>query len=63
MDEGGKRRFPRWLFTILAVGGLLVSGIYIGMMRLEGAATGQVVRAIAYGVFGLLMLWGAVGKR
>ena len=33
------------------------------MMRLEGATTGHVVRAAVYGVFGLLMLWGALGSR
>jgi len=53
-------RPPRWLFAILTVGGLLASGIYLGMMRVEGAITGHVVRAVAYGAFGLLMLWGAL---
>ena len=54
---------PRWLFAVLAVGGLLASGIYLGIMRLDGASTWNVVRAILFGVFGLLMLLGAMGKR
>jgi hypothetical protein len=63
MAESGARRPPRWFFAILTVGALLASGIYLGMMRLEGATTGHIVRATVYGVFGLLMLWGALGKR
>jgi hypothetical protein len=54
---------PRWLFAILAVGGLLASGIYLGIMRLDGASTGNIVRAALFGVFGLLMLLGATGGR
>ncbi|HSM16006.1 MAG TPA: hypothetical protein VK845_03275 [Gemmatimonadales bacterium] len=63
MTRGSIRRPPRWTFVILAVGGLIASGIYGGMMRLEGVTTGHVVRATVYGVFGLLMLWGALGSR
>ena len=62
MKEERKRRFPSLLFGILAAGGLLASGIYLGMMRFGGATTGHVVRATVFGVFGLLMLWGAIKK-
>ena len=48
---------------ILTVGGLVASGIFIGIMRAEGTTAGNMARAIGYGVFGLLMLWGAVGRR
>ena len=54
---------PRWLFTILAVGGLVASGIHLGMIRCEGASTGHVLRSLGYGVFGILMLWGVLAKR
>ena len=63
MDKRVVRQPPRWLFTILTVGALLASGIYIGMIHVEGASTGHIVRAAGYGVFGLLMLWGALDKR
>ena len=53
---------PRWMFLALTVGGLLAAGIFIGIMRVEGATTGNMVRAIGYGVFGLIMLWGAVRR-
>jgi hypothetical protein len=56
-------RPPRWLFAILSVGGLLACGIYLGMMRVEAATAGHVVRAVVYGAFGLLMLWGALGGK
>lgn len=56
-------RPPRWIFIVLTVGGLLASGIFVGIMRVEGATAGSVIRAIAYGLFGLAMLWGAVRWR
>jgi hypothetical protein len=54
---------PRWIFILLTVGGLVASGIFVGIMRVEGATTGNVVRVIGYGVFGLVMLWGAVKQK
>ena len=63
MAADGIKRPPRWLFTVLAVGALLASGIYLGMIRVEGISTGHVIRASAYGVFGLLMMWGVLGSR
>ncbi len=54
---------PRWFFSILAVGGFVACGIYLGMIRAEGVSTGRVIRAVGFGVLGLLMLWGVLGKR
>ena len=54
---------PRWFFSFLAVGGFIACGIYLGMIRAEGVLTGHVIRAVCFGVFGLLMLWGMLGKR
>jgi hypothetical protein len=61
--DDDRRRFPRWLFAVLAAGGLLAAGIYIGMMRVEGPTTGGAVLAALYGVFGVVMLWGAASGR
>jgi hypothetical protein len=63
MEANRSKIPPRWLFTILAVGGFWASGIYLGMIRAGGSSTGDVVRVIAFGIFGVLMLWGALGKR
>jgi len=51
------------MFAILVVGGFIACGIYIGMIRIDGASTGHVVRAIGFGIMGLLMLWGVIGKQ
>jgi hypothetical protein len=60
MEESRTRSFPRWLFAILAIGGLLASGIYIGIMSVEGFAGMRLVQAAAFGLLGLLMFWGAI---
>lgn len=54
---------PRWLFAILACGGLWASGLYLGISYAGDATTGTIVRTILYGLFGLVMLWGVLGKR
>jgi hypothetical protein len=51
------------MFIVLTVGGLVASGIFVGIMRVEGATTGNVIRVIGYGVFGLVMLWRAVKRK
>jgi hypothetical protein len=53
---------PRWLFAIVMAGAFLACGIYLGRIRAEGAATGHVVRVVLYGVIGLAMLWGVLGR-
>lgn len=54
---------PGWIFTILMVGGFITCGLYLGMMRIEGVSTGDVLRAVGFGVLGFLMLWGALSRR
>ena len=54
---------PRWLFAIVMVGSFLACGIYLGLIRAEGAETGYVVKVAVYAVIGLFMLWGTLGKR
>jgi hypothetical protein len=63
MDERRVRPPPRWFFSILAVGALVACGIYLGLMRAEGVSTGYLIRAAAFGVLGLLMQWGVLGRR
>ena len=54
-----KRRVPWWVFAVIAVGALLACGTYLGIMSVEGPSTGHLVRAVVFGVLGLVMLWGA----
>ena len=63
MANRGARLPPRWFFAILAAGGFLASGIYLGMIRAEDATTGNMVRATLYGLLGILMMWAVLGKR
>jgi hypothetical protein len=58
-----KKRAPWWLFALVAGGALLASGIYIGIMSVEGTTTPHVARAIAFALLGLIMLWGATHSR
>jgi len=63
MDGGSRSRPPRWVFAIPMVGGLLACGIYLGMMRVAGVSTGDLVRAIGFGLLGLGMLWAVLARR
>ena len=63
MRSAESHTMPRWLFTCLAVAGFWASGLYLGMIRVEGALASFTVRTIAFGLFGLLMLWGSLARR
>ena len=63
MTNDKARRLPSWMFTVLMVGGFLACGIYLGIMRAEGATAGHVLRAVGFGALGFLMLWGVLAKR
>jgi hypothetical protein len=54
---------PQWFFFILSVGSFVACGIYLGTIRAEGVSTWHVVRAAGFGVLGLVMLWGVLGRR
>lgn len=58
-----KNRAPWWLFALIAVGTLLASGIYAGIMSVEGTTSRHIVRAVGFGLLGLIMLWGATHSR
>ena len=63
MKKTEKQSFPRWLFAIIAIGGLLASGIYLGIMSVEGFAGMRIAQAAGFGIMGLLMSWGALSNR
>ena len=63
MTERSPRTPPRLLFAILAVGGFIACGIYLGMIRAGGLTTGYIIRAAIFGLFGILMMWGVLGRR
>jgi len=54
---------PRWFVAVVASGAFVACGIYLGMMRVEGFSADEAIRAGAFGVLGLLMLWGVLGRR
>ncbi len=62
METSRKRSFPRWLFAIIAIGGLLASGIYIGIMSVEGFVGMHLAQAAGFGLLGLIMFWGAYSR-
>lgn len=63
MTHEGRGGPPRWVFTIVMVGAFLTCGVYLGMMRIEGPSTGDVIRAVGFAVLGCLMLWGVLARR
>jgi len=63
MEKTGKQSFPRWLFTIIAIGGLLASGIFLGIMSVEGFTGIRLAQAAGFGIIGLVMFWGAIQRR
>jgi hypothetical protein len=63
MSKTNKRAFPRWLFALLAIGGLVAGGIYLGIMSVEGFSVLRLAQMIGFGVFGLIMLWGALNTK
>jgi hypothetical protein len=63
METNGKQSFPKWGFAILAIGGLLAAGIYIGILSVEGFTGTRLILASGFGFFGLLMFWGALARR
>ena len=63
MKNTEKHTFPRWIFTVIAIGGLMASGIYLGIISVEGVTSIRLVEAIGFGLLGLIMFWGAIQRR
>ena len=57
-----KNTLPKWMFAVLAGGGLIASGIFVGVMSVEGLSTLRLVQAVGFGIFGVLMFWGALHR-
>lgn len=57
-----QRRVPWWLFGLIAVGTLVASGIYVGILSVEGFTGIRLVQAVAFGLLGLIMFWGAAHR-
>jgi hypothetical protein len=45
------------------VGTSWASGLYLGMLMVEGSSTAYLIRIIGFGVVGLVMAWGSAAKR
>jgi hypothetical protein len=63
MKKTGKSAFPKWLFAIIAIGGLVACGIFLGIMSVEGVTGMRLVQTAGFGIMGLLMFWGAIQSR
>jgi hypothetical protein len=57
-----KNRAPWWLFAFIAIGALLASGIYVGIMSVDGFTGPRMVQAVGFGLVGLSMFWGAIDR-
>jgi hypothetical protein len=60
MKNSEKHTLPRWVFAIIAIGGLMASGIYLGIISVEGVTSIRLVEATGFGLLGLIMFWGAI---
>jgi hypothetical protein len=62
MESTKRNSFPRWIFAVSAVGALIASGIFIGIMSIEGVAGLRLAQAVGFGIVGLIMFWGAINN-
>jgi len=63
MKTTQKQSFPKWIFAFIAIGALMASGVYLGIMSVEGFVGMRIAQAVGFGILGLLMFWGAISKR
>ncbi len=63
MKNNKSHTTPWWLFAAIAIGALVASGIYIGIMSVEGANNNHLIKASAFAVLGLVMFWGAFAQQ
>jgi hypothetical protein len=63
MEKTRAKALPRWIFTLLSIGGAWASGIYLGKITIEGVSTEFIIPAIGFGLMGFLMAWGALSER
>ena len=60
MEKSRNRTPPRWLFTLLAIGGAWASGIYLGKVTITGASTALLLPMIGFAILVVFMSWGAL---
>ena len=53
---------PSLFLLVIAIGAFVACGIYLGVMRVEGVSTGDLIRAVGFGVVGVLILWIAIAR-
>ncbi len=46
-----------WLYFVLAIGSLMASGIYIASAVQDGGSVGRIVRAVIFGLLGILWVY------
>ena len=63
MKKTHAKTLPRWIFTLLSIGGAWASGIYLGKISIAGASTALLVPVIGFGLMAFLMAWGAIAER
>lgn len=62
MEKSKKHSFPGWIFAIIAIGGLVACGIFVGIMSVEGVTSSRFIQAIGFGLIGLATFWGAIQR-
>ena len=62
MKEKMNRKLPDWVIGFLAIGCLVASGIHLGIASVEGLSANSIIKAIGYGVVGLVMFIGIYRK-
>ena len=49
-----------WIFFVISVGSLIAAGIYLEKMNLLGPSLWDSLRAIAFGMLGIGVLWAII---
>ena len=62
MNKLQNAKLPGWVFGLIAIGSLVASGIFLGIMSVEGLTANNLTKAIGYGIVGLVMFIGAYHK-
>jgi hypothetical protein len=63
MERNRTEALPRWIFTLLYIGGAWASGIYLGKLTVEGVMTGLLIPMISFSLMGLIIAGGALSER